>query len=67
MRSAHTVWCPPDITQVWADNLETEFAALRAAAEVYPFISMVRFVVLMIQTKLTEVRIPSFLGSSLVQ
>ena len=34
------------MTQVWADNLETEFAALRAAAEIYPFISMVRFLLL---------------------
>lgn len=27
--------------KVWADNLETEFAALRAAVDKYPFISMV--------------------------
>lgn len=29
------------IWQVWADNLESEFAALRNAVEQYPFISMV--------------------------
>lgn len=28
--------------QVWADNLEAEFASLRAAVDNYPFISMVR-------------------------
>ncbi|WVR06814.1 hypothetical protein IAU60_003850 [Kwoniella sp. DSM 27419] len=28
------------IHEVWADNLETEFAALRAAVEQYPYISM---------------------------
>ncbi|KAK8864642.1 hypothetical protein IAR55_001892 [Kwoniella newhampshirensis] len=28
------------ITEVWADNLETEFAALRAALEQYPYVSM---------------------------
>ncbi|WWD17049.1 hypothetical protein CI109_101486 [Kwoniella shandongensis] len=28
------------IAEVWADNLETEFAALRAAVEQYPFVSM---------------------------
>lgn len=27
--------------QVWADNLETEFAALRLAIEQYPYVSMV--------------------------
>ncbi|WWC61949.1 uncharacterized protein I303_104535 [Kwoniella dejecticola CBS 10117] len=30
----------PGIHEVWADNLETEFAALRAAVDQYPFISM---------------------------
>lgn len=30
------------IHEVWADNLEAEFAALRAAVDQYPFISMVR-------------------------
>ena len=28
--------------QVWADNLETEFAAMRAAIDQYPYVSMVR-------------------------
>lgn len=28
---------------MWADNLETEFAALRAAVDKYPFISMVSY------------------------
>lgn len=27
--------------QVWADNLESEFAALRAAIDQYPYVSMV--------------------------
>lgn len=27
--------------QIWADNLESEFAALRQAVERYPYISMV--------------------------
>lgn len=29
--------------QVWADNLEAEFAALRAAIDQYPYISMVSY------------------------
>ncbi len=35
------VHAKPVLPQVWADNLESEFAALRQAVDQYPFVSMV--------------------------